>query len=91
LRGGFGTHSARLANPKEFYHVQTAFSQFKSSNQTPLPLQFGSQLSLGKTGILSHSYKRLAKAFTLACKDGLFHARILRAIVACFQNASMVF
>lgn len=79
---------ARLAQPNEFNEVQAAFAQFQTPDKTVLALELCRQLPLRQPGLLSQSDNRFANALILAGINGFVHARILRALSACFQNAS---
>jgi hypothetical protein len=85
LRGGSFTGSAE---PKELNHVQTAFAQFQAANQAAFTVEFPGQLPLGQSGFGAQSYQGLADALALAGINRFVHARMLRALFACFQIAS---
>ena len=76
------------AQPKELNHVEAAFAQFQAANKTALSFEFFCQLTLSQSGSGPQGHKHFVDAFALTGMDGFFHARMLRALFACFQNAS---
>jgi hypothetical protein len=76
---GFRIDTTSLANPKEFHHVEPAFAEFQTPNQTALALEFLRKLTLVQSSFLTHFDQHLIETFTLPRINGLVHARILRA------------
>jgi hypothetical protein len=78
---------ARLAHGKEFDQIQTALAEFQPSHQASLAIQFGCELPLRQPSLCAQGHDFLAHTIILARVDSFFHARMLRAQFACFQNA----
>jgi len=78
---------ARTAEPKEFNDVQTTLAQFQASNKAAFPSQFCRQLALRQASFSPKGNQQVVNAFALPGMNGFVHARILRALSACFQNA----
>jgi restriction system protein len=78
---------ASPANRIEFHQIKAALAQFQTTDQAAFPTQFVRQLTLRKTRFGPQANNQLANAFALPGMNGFVHARILRAQLACFQNA----
>lgn len=87
--GGFlrGMNFTGLAKPKELDHVQAAFAQLQTANQAAFTVEFCGQLSLGQSRFGAEGEQGFANTFALTGINGFVHARMLRALFACFQNA----
>jgi hypothetical protein len=87
--GGFlrGVSFAGSAEPKELNHIQTAFAQFQAANQAAFTAEFPGQLPLGQSGFGAQSYQGLTNALAPVGINRFVHARMLRALFACFQIA----
>jgi hypothetical protein len=87
--GGFlrGVSLAGSAEPKELNRIQTALSQFQTANQAVFTVEFRGQLPLRQSGFCAQSHERFANTLALTRINRFVHARMLRALFACFQNA----
>ena len=79
---------AGSAEPKELNHIQTSFAQFQTANQAAFTVEFCGQLPLRQSSFGAQSHQHFTNTLALAGINRFVHARMLRAIFACFQNAS---
>ena len=82
-----GTGPTRLADPVELHQIHPSFSQLNAANKGVFAPELSRKLALAHLGIVAHGDERLAKKVVVGRECRFFHARILRSIVPCPQNA----
>src|ERR1017187_5157673 len=77
------------AQPKELNHINAPLAQFQTPNQAPFTTKLLGQLPLRQSRFAAQGNQPLANTLAMTRMNGFLHARMLRALSACFQIASM--